>query len=271
MAAGEIEYFGNPSQIAVLKRGRALFDILESDERISCHGRVCGVVTPKHGSLALIGRLAHLQGASHYANVASDEIEAVLAGARALGLDTVDYARWEIHADQFDHDRHSNADPNLPDGITVTCLTPETPEPVIRSFAETSLACGVLPAWRSAHTGQALRSRTLIAVTPDGQVVSSAYATSYIVGTSELASNECFWGMLATHPDWRGKGLSVVLGSLLLEQMHKEFGFTRFYTGIEPGNTASEAVCSKIGLTMTSNRIVTVADASQLPGGRMTK
>ena len=77
--------------------------------------------------------------------------------------------------------------------------------------------------------------------------------------------------MLATHPDWRGKGLSVVLGSLLLEQMHKEFGFTLFYTGIEPGNTASEAVCSKIGLTITSNRIVTVADASQLPGGRMTK
>jgi hypothetical protein len=53
--------------------------------------------------------------------------------------------------------------------------------------------------------------------------------------------------------------------------MHQDFGFTAFYTGIETGNAASEAVCGKLGLRKTGNSIVTVADAAQLPGGRMTK
>ncbi len=265
------EYFGSPSQVAVLKRGRALFEVLKDDERMSCHGRTVSLISPQYGSLSLLARLAELQGAAHYANVSSDEIETVLAGAHKYGLSTVNYARWEIHADQIASRKDVTDNPALPDGLSIERLTPDTPEATVQSFAQTSLACGVLPAWRSAHTGQVLRSRTLVAVTPDGQVASSAYATSYITGTSALATSECFWGLLNTHPDWRGKGLSVILGSMLLAQMHKDFGFTQFYTGIEPGNAASESVCSKIGLRKSDNRIVTVADASQLPGGRMTK
>lgn len=271
MATDTAEYFGIPSQIEVLKRGRALFDVLKHDERMSCHGRVVGLVSPRFGSLQLLQRLAQLQGASHYANVSSDEIDAVLSDAADQGMSTVNYARWEIYADQIGSNAYMADTPSLPAGLSIERLTPDTPEKTIQSFARSCLACGVLPAWRSAHTGEALRSRTLVAVAPDGKVVSSAYAASYITGTSALAMAECFWGMLTTHPDRRGQGLSVILGRVLLEQMHKDFGFTQFYTGIEPGNAASEAVCSKIGLVRTSNRIVTVVDPNQVPGGRMTK
>jgi RimJ/RimL family protein N-acetyltransferase len=134
-----------------------------------------------------------------------------------------------------------------------------------------SLDCGVLPAWRSAHQGQSLRARTLMAVTDAGEVVASAYAAAYISDGSDQARQECFWGMLATHPEWRGRGLSLALGGGLLRQMREGFGFTRFYTGVVPGNMASEAVCRKLGQTTGSDSIVTTVDAAQLPGGRMTK
>jgi RimJ/RimL family protein N-acetyltransferase len=102
-------------------------------------------------------------------------------------------------------------------------------------------------------------------------VVSSAYASGYITDGSDRAQRECFWGMLATDPDWRGQRLSVLLGGLLLQQMHTDFGFTDFYTGVEPGNAPSEAVCARLGLRKSGRSIVTFADARHVPGGRMTK
>jgi len=271
MVRASEEYFGSDAQKDVLRRARAVFDNLSDDEPMSCHGRVVGHISPQYGPVAEVVQLTRLQGASHYASVSAQEIDEVLAQASEAGISTVNYARWEIHTDQIAATGQKTGNAALPDGLSIERLTPDTPEATIQSFVQTSLVCGVLPAWRSAHTGQALQARTLVAVTPNGQVVSSAYAARYINGTSALANSECFWGMLTTHPDWRGKGLSVLLGRMLLDQMSKDFGFTHFYTGITPGNVPSEAVCSKIGLVHSGNHLVTMADPARVPGGRITK
>jgi hypothetical protein len=57
----------------------------------------------------------------------------------------------------------------------------------------------------------------------------------------------------------------------LLREMRRDFGFSDFYTGTGPGNAASEAVCGKLGLGHEGGSIMTFADASPQPGGRMTK
>lgn len=265
------EYFGSDAQIAVLKRGRALFDLLHGDGRFSCHGRAVGLIRPKLKSRELIVHLAHLQGATHYMLIRSDEIEGVLSDAAQDELQTTHYARWEIGLEAASDTARRTSEITLPKDIQIIRMTPDTAPNIVADFARMSLACGVLPAWRSAHMGQSLKSRTLLAVTTSGKVVSSAYASSYMTDTSERACNDCFWGMLATHPDWRRHGLSLALGGRLFEQMHADFGFTSFYTGVQPGNAASEAVCHKLGLRTQGNSIVTIADASQLPGGRMSK
>ncbi|MEE4188693.1 MAG: GNAT family N-acetyltransferase [Roseobacter sp.] len=271
MAQAAPEYFGSPAQIAVLERGHALFELLQGNSKVSCHGRVVGLVTLEENSLNLLARFALLQGSTHIALVRDYQIKDVLENAATASLNPVNYARWEITTDTLYRTEAALAPLSLPEGVTLQTLTPDTPDVLIRSFADNALACGVLPAWRSAHTGQALRSRTLVAVHGGSEVVASAYAAAYITGDSDRARQECFWGMLTTHPDWRGTGLSTLLGGSLLLQMRDEFGFSQFYTGVEPGNAPSEAVCSRLGLRTNGNRIVTLADATRLPGGRMTK
>ena len=77
--------------------------------------------------------------------------------------------------------------------------------------------------------------------------------------------------MLATHDTRRSESLSIILGAEVLIEMHERYGFTEFFTGVEAGNAPSEAVCTRMGLRNTSQSILSVADPSLLPGGRMTK
>lgn len=53
--------------------------------------------------------------------------------------------------------------------------------------------------------------------------------------------------------------------------MNTRFGYTRVFTGIEPGNAASESLCARMALGPDGTSVLSVADASQLPGGRVTK
>jgi RimJ/RimL family protein N-acetyltransferase len=77
--------------------------------------------------------------------------------------------------------------------------------------------------------------------------------------------------MLATHPEWRGARLSLLLGAHALAAMMERYGFTRVFTGVEPGNAASEAVCTRVGLTPVGTSTLGVADPTVLTSGRMTK
>jgi RimJ/RimL family protein N-acetyltransferase len=53
--------------------------------------------------------------------------------------------------------------------------------------------------------------------------------------------------------------------------MMERYGFTRVFTGVEPGNAASEAVCTRVGLTPVGTSTLGVADPTVLTSGRMTK
>jgi RimJ/RimL family protein N-acetyltransferase len=84
-------------------------------------------------------------------------------------------------------------------------------------------------------------------------------------------AREVWWGMLATHPDRRGEKLALVLGAMAMIDLHDRFGITRFFTGVAPGNSASQAVCARMGLSVEPFSVLSLSDPAQLPGGRMTK
>jgi RimJ/RimL family protein N-acetyltransferase len=110
-----------------------------------------------------------------------------------------------------------------------------------------------------------------MAKTSDGRVAACAAAASLLHPEHPDGASTCWWGMLAVHPEHRGQALSLTLGAMAMLRMREVYGFTTFFTGVTPGNTASEVICRKLGLAHEGRSIVALADPALLPDGQMTK
>jgi hypothetical protein len=210
-------------------------------------------------------------GSTHFASIAAPDVDRIAEETKTAGLVPTLYNRWESGPEtrQIAHD--IVRDTPMPAGVRLHRMTPETSTALRTGFAKMALDCGVLPAVMSVHCGTLFPARTLLAVTDEGAVVSAAVAMAYLHDGSDLGRQEAFWGMLATDPVWRGHRLSLLLGAQVMLDIHHAFGFTTFYTGVEAGNVASEAVCTRVGLEPRGDAIMTATDPRQLRGGRMTK
>jgi hypothetical protein len=265
------DYFGSDAQQDILRRGRNMYDVVGDGPQFTYYGRTVGLATPSDGSMKKLAGLARLQGNSNYGCVPNNDVPAMIDAASAEGLKPMHYARWEGAENAVAAARDLLASQALPDGLRLVQLDDTTPPNLQASFAQTALACGVLPPSLAALTGRIKPAVTLMACTADGQVASCAAASGFFSPNHPDSRTECWWGMLSTHPDWRGHRLSMILGAQTLINMHEAHGFSRFMTGVEPGNTASEAVCIHMGLECSENSILGVADPALVPGGRMTK
>ncbi|MDU8912617.1 N-acetyltransferase [Aestuariicoccus sp. MJ-SS9] len=264
-------YFGSPEQRALLRRGRALFEILKDEPGYTYYGRTVGLATPGDGGIARLAALARLQGNSNISRLPDDILPELVAATEAAELTPAVYARWVGAEDAIRAARRIVEETSLPPGLTAMWLTPETPRPVLDAFAETALSCAVLPPSLEVLTGCLRPGLTRIAVAEDGSVASCAAAAAYLHPGHPHGATECWWGMLATAERWRGHRLSLRLGAEALLEMRARHGFTTFFTGVEPGNAPSEAVCARIGLQKEPFATLGVADPSLVPGGRMTK
>ena len=83
---------------------------------------------------------------------------------------------------------------------------------------------------------------------------------------SDPAEQELFQGDKLFHTY-----LSLRLGAEVIVEMNRRYGFSQIFTGVEPGNAPSEAVCTRLGLRATDHSILGMADPDLVPGGRMTK
>jgi len=264
-------YFGTDAQRALLRRGRALYDICGNNPRYSYYGRGIGVADNTTDAVDLVAAMARLQGSSNIANIKDSDLPALRSTAESMGLSVTHYARWIGGADSLKHARAIIADHALPDDLSMIWIATDTPPETLASFADTALACGVLPPATAVLTGTLKPGVATAAVDGAGKVVSCAGGASYLHTDHAKGHQECWWGMLATDPDRRGQRLSLILGAHAMIAMHERYGFTVFFTGVEPGNAPSEAICSRMGLARDNTGILTIADPSLLPGGRMTK
>ena len=264
-------FFGTDAQQSMLRRSRALFDLLSADNRLTYYGRGVGIMDPRcDGALDLSERLVAIQGASNFGHVATADEPALAKSLEARGYALTRYAKWEGGQSALDAAHSILNTFKMPADLTVHVLDEHSPDDHLAKLAQVSLACGVLPIAGSVLRGASKPGLGVVAVDATGAPVSCAAAASYTHPGSYLLPDQCWWGMLGTAPSHRGQKLALILGAIAIREGHRRFGFSNFMTGVVPGNSASEAVCTKTGLSVGSHGIITIVDAKTMGGGKLT-
>ena len=267
---GAREVFGSPQQQALLKRGQALYELLADRPEATYYGRTVGVLTPTGEGRALLETLIALQGASNFFAVPNQDIAALKDELDAAGYGTTHYASWTGSETALAAAEAILAKHRLPDDITVTIIDQTTPKEGLEGLAQVSLGAGVLPVNGAVLRGASKPGLGVVATDAEGRPVSCAAAASFAHAESPYA-RMAWWGMLATDPSRRGERLALILGAHAIREMHRRFGYSAFFTGVQPGNAPSEAVSAKCGLHQSDTAILTVADPAAVAGGQLTK
>lgn len=263
--------FGSDAQRALLRRGRALYELTRDDPRMSYYGRAVGLAASDENSLDMLCALIALQGSGSIVRLSDAELPVLRDAVERRGLAATHYTRWLGQQDARDTARKVLCDIPMPDDLSLHRIGPDTPHEILAQLAHVALACGVLPPAGAVLRGQSRPGLGIVALDPAGRGVACAGAAGILHPDHPDGRRQCWWGMLATLPERRGARLSLLLGAMALLDMQARYGFTEAFTGIEPGNNASEAVCARLGLVPEGTHVLNVVDPAQLPGGRMTK
>lgn len=265
------EFFGNGDQRAILKRGHAMAKLVENDVKYSYYGRTVGLETPEAGGIDQLVALINLQGHAHYMTVALDKVSDIKAKLLERGLNPMHYDKWEGVKTALAAVQKVVEAFSIPNDLTMVPIDETTPRQLLISLAELSLDCGVLPPCGQLLRGALKPAVCLVAVDQKGRVMSCAAASAFADPKHTMLGKQAWWGMLATHPSRRGQRLALLLGAHAMLIMRSRYGYQDFMTGVEAGNTASEAVCGRLGLAPEGFAILSCADPNALPSGRMTK
>lgn len=87
---------------------------------------------------------------------------------------------------------------------------------------------------------------------------------------SPLATS-AWWGMLCTHPNHRGKGLSKILGAMTIHVMADRYGATSFYTGVRRDNRVSQAVCARLRVLRSEYAVLMAMSPKLSESGPLTR
>ncbi|SHL62801.1 Acetyltransferase (GNAT) family protein [Roseovarius marisflavi] len=265
------DYFGTEAQISVLRRGRALFDLTDTDLRMTYYGRSVGLADTDAQAMDRLAALIALQGNSALGAVEDGDIGHWQAEAQRRNLTITHYARW-LGTQKATQTARTLLDLHpLPQDLTVIRVDRDAPAEAMAQLADVSLACGVLPPSGAVLRGVRKPGIGLVALDQTGKGVACAGAASYWHPDHPKGQRQCWWGMLATLPERRGQRLALILGAMAVIEMQERYGFTEVFTGVTPGNAASEAVCARLGLRAEGTNVLAFTDPHQLPGGRMTK
>ncbi len=265
------EVFGTLEQQTVLRRGRALYDLLADNPDVTYYGRGVGTLRPDATGLALLDRLVALQGVSTIFEVPETERPALQNHLTEQGYSLTHYATWMGGAEVIAAANATLANRTLPADITTRVIDAASPPEDLAKLAEISLAAGVMPIAGSVMRGRLKPGVGAVAIDGTGRPVACAAAASYGHPDARGYDDLAWWGMLATDPSRTGEGLAQILGATVLHHMHDRCGFKRFFTGVQPGNASSEAVCKKAGLSLQASAILTCVDPGALSGGKLTK
>ncbi|MEP2556236.1 MAG: GNAT family N-acetyltransferase [Rhizobiaceae bacterium] len=143
------------------------------------------------------------------------------------------------------------AERSLPPNLELVRLDANSPSQLIEGTVKLCQNVGLSTMPGEVMRGEALPGACFVALNGKGMPV--ATASSYAMhakGTPR--EKEAFWGVLATHEDFRGQGLAGILGAIVIEHMWEEQGMRGFNTGIKADNLASRAACAKLAVLDTA-------------------
>ncbi len=265
------EFFGSPEQQAMQRRGLALYDLVGHDRATTYYGRGVGMVWGSSDVTEQLQRLTTVLGVSSIAGVPEAEAPRLRAEIEAQGYAVTQYVNWEGGEDALAAAEATLAEHVLPVDLTAQVIHSMSPRAHLAALAKVSLEAGVLPVAGCILRGRRRPGLGVVALDADGQGVSCAAASTYAHPDNAAFGPVAWWGMLATRPDRKGQRLALILGAMAMREMHVRYGIRRFFTGVQPGNAPSEAVCTRMGLRPKGRATLTVVDPTVLPGGKLTR
>ncbi|MCH2075595.1 MAG: hypothetical protein MK180_01755 [Rhodobacteraceae bacterium] len=261
------DYFGTDAQKAVLRKGRAVYELLRHDPRCTYYGRSVALGTPADVTPALLDALLTLQ---RTACVDRPDMPAVEAEMRARSLSLTRYDRWLGRENSVAAAKAIVAGTPLPEGLSLHEVTADSPPSLTEALSHLAANCGVMLPKMSMLRGTLRPGTCIVATTAAGKAVSCAAGAAFAHPEHATLSNEAWWGMLATAPEWRGHRLALLLGAHAFLSLREKLPDCTFMTGVQVGNAASEAVCQKLGLATDGTHVTTIVDPTALPGGKFT-
>ena len=263
-------FFGSPGQQAVQRRADALWPLLALHPDYCCHGRAIGVAGTARDAGEKLAALARLQGVASHEGVPADQIAAQRAFLEARGLKMDHFNNWAADRTALTRARDVLASRGFPDDLTMHAVTPDTPAETLQRLDAMTQSCEVLLPMGSFLRGTRRPAVCLYAQDGEGRVVGSAASVAQFHPDSPQ-SHIAWWGMLATAPDRRGAGISLILGAQTLLAMQDRYGIGHFFTGIRAGNAPSESLCTKLGLSDDGTVVIIAIDPGAFDGDRITK
>ncbi|PRY81732.1 GNAT family N-acetyltransferase [Marivita geojedonensis] len=265
-----VETFGPPSSQALQARAWARWQELRDDPAIVTHGRALGLASPDAAPLSRQVALAREMGAAACEHVPEAELAARFTALEAEGLKTDSFVDWGSSAETLPLARARLAARPFADDLTLGIVGPDTSAEVMAGLDAVTQMCEVLLPLGPFIRGLERPAVCAYVAEPSGRIVGASASVEMFHPDSNWPGL-CWWGMLSTHPDRRGEGIASRLGAVVLDEMNRRHGTTRFFTGIRTGNTPSEALCTQLGFGPTPYHVVLAIDPELMAGGRVTK
>lgn len=264
------KFYGSPEQQSVVRRAYALWPLVRDDPRFCLPGRVVSITEEQQNTVELVTGIARLIGYSSCHFVPRGNIDRLVTGFEAAGMDTTIWNQYWGRETALTASREFLASYTPPDGLTMQRIDEETPEHIIDEIAATSIASGVLTAPTSTLRGQSLRSVMLYVIDERGRVVASGGGVMAYHPDSGRG-DEAFWGMLATSDRWRGYRLAGWIGAQAIQDLAERFGARGFSSGVMENNASSQALCSRMGVNRGDYVYVSAVDQTALGGKAITR
>lgn len=265
-----VETFGPPSSQALQARVWAKWQDLRDDPTIVTHGRALGLASPEVAPLSRQVALAREMGASACEHVPEADLAARFAALEAEGLKTDSFVDWGSSPETLPLAHTRLAARPFAEDLTLGFVGPDTPTDIMAGLDAVTQACEVQLPLGPFMRGLARPAVCAYVADPSGRIVGASASVEMYHPASNWPGL-CWWGMLSTHPDRRGEGIASRLGAVVLVEMNRRHGLTRFFTGIRTGNTPSESLCAQLGFGPTPYHVVLAIDPVLMAGGRVTK
>lgn len=264
------EFFGSDAQQSMMRKAAAVWQLVHDDIRFQSHGRAVGLNAKESQDIETHMALARLQGVSAIDSFPVGNAEAYIKDLEASGFKTDRFEVWQSGPDALLISREIERDNTLLKDLKVVSVDSSTSREKLAALAELTQSCEVLLPMGQFMRGVARPSVCLFAQDESGTPVGSSAAVAAFHPESANGAS-AWWGMLATHFDRRGERIALQLGAKSMIAMNEQHGYETFNTGIRAGNTASQKLCSKLGLTQTDECVIIAVDPEGFAGDRLTK
>jgi hypothetical protein len=261
----DTEFFGPPELQGAFKKSALLWDVVCDDPRFNCHGRAVGVSYDGGDEFELLTTIARLTGASACEGVPVSAAGDYVRKLQSNGFQTDRYEMWRSGPDLVEMAEQVVAAHCLPEDLDLVKIDEMTPSQLLHTLSELTENSGIPLPMGSFVRGVTRPGIFMMALDKQGEPVGHAGASAAYSQHSPRA-NTAFWGLLTTAPHRRGERIALILGAMVIIEMHRLQKIKTFVTGIKQGNITSEKLCAKLSLAATDTVTIIAIDPTIFSG-----